>query len=105
MVNILLSWCLSFSGFKLFIVRHNIQYAKFNKYFRENTEAILGRRLTIHALRHTHVALLAENGIPLDVISRRLGHADSDITKDIYFHVTKRMKEADNKLLKEVKIM
>ena len=82
-----------------------IQYAAYNKYFRENTEAVLGRGLTIHSLRHTHVALLAENGIPLDVISRRLGHANSDITRDIYFHVTKKMKEADNNLLKNVKIM
>jgi len=81
-----------------------LPYSSYNKYLRENTESILGRRLTVHALRHTHVALLAENGIPLDVISRRLGHADSSITKDIYFHVTKRMKEADNQLLKSIKI-
>ena len=82
-----------------------IEYYAFNKYFRENTEAVLGRKLTPHALRHTHVALLAENGIPLDVISRRLGHADSAVTRDIYYHVTKKMKEADNQMLKEVKII
>lgn len=82
-----------------------INYDVYNKYLRENTERIIGRRLTVHALRHTHVALLAENGIPLDVISRRLGHADSKITADIYFHVTKRMKEADNEMLRKVKIM
>lgn len=82
-----------------------ISYDAYSKYFRENTERILGRKLTPHALRHTHVALLAENGIPLDVISRRLGHANSGITKDIYFHVTKRLAQQDADMLKKIKIV
>lgn len=81
-----------------------ITYDVYEKYFRENTERLLGRRLTAHALRHTHVAMLAEAGIPLEVISRRLGHADSKVTKEVYFHVTERMKERDRNLLKNVKI-
>lgn len=85
--------------------RGYINYDVYSKYFRENTEKIIGRRLTPHALRHTHVALLAENGVPLEVISRRLGHAHSDITKDIYFHVTKRLEQADADLIKGVKIV
>ena len=83
----------------------HVNYDVYAKYFRENTEAILGRRLTPHALRHTHVALMAENGVPLDVISRRLGHADSQITKDIYFHVTKKLAEKDAELVKNIKII
>ena len=82
-----------------------IHYETYEKYFRENTEAILGRRLTVHSLRHTHVALLAENGIPLDVISRRLGHAHSGVTRDVYFHVTKKLAEKDANLIKAVKII
>lgn len=85
--------------------RDHVNYDVYAKYFRENTEAILGRRLTPHSLRHTHVALLAENGVPLDVISRRLGHANSNITKDIYFHVTKRLAEQDADLIKNIKIV
>ena len=82
-----------------------IQYDSYNKYLKENTARILGRVLTTHALRHTHVALMAENHVPLDVISRRLGHADSRVTKEIYFHVTKRLKNADNDLIKELKMI
>ena len=82
-----------------------INYDVYAKYLRENTEARLGRRLTPHALRHTHVALMAENGVPLDVISRRLGHANSDITKDIYFHVTKKLAEKDAEAVKKVKMI
>lgn len=83
----------------------HMDYDAFAKYFRENTEAIIGRKLTPHALRHTHVALLAEAGIPLEAISRRLGHADSDITKDVYMHVTEKLKEKENERIKGVKLL
>lgn len=82
-----------------------ISYDAYNKYMRENTERILGRRLTAHSLRHTHVALLAEAGVPLDSISRRLGHADSSVTRDVYFHVTKKLQETDNDLLDTIKML
>lgn len=82
-----------------------ISYPTYSKYFRENTEKYVGRRLTPHALRHTHVALLAAAGIPLDAISRRLGHASSDITREVYFHVTKKLMENDAKQLLKVQLL
>ncbi|MGI6118166.1 MAG: tyrosine-type recombinase/integrase [Bilifractor sp.] len=82
-----------------------IQYPAYSKYFRENTERILGRRLTPHSHRHRHTALLAESGIPLETISRRLGHANSQITKDVYMHVNSKMREKDNSLIKNVKML
>lgn len=81
-----------------------MEYDAYRKYFKENCERILGRQLSVHALRHTHVALLAENGIALDIISRRLGHSDSSITRDVYFHVTERLRERDNNALKSLKL-
>lgn len=84
---------------------HRLKYASYSKYFRERSEKVLGRRLTPHSLRHTHVALMAENGVPLEVISRRLGHADSRITRDVYFHVTERLKERDGEAIKNVKLV
>lgn len=68
-------------------------------------KAVLGRPVHPHTLRHTHTSLLAAEGVPLEVISRRLGHADSTITKQIYLHVTSKQKAADAALLKNVKIM
>ena len=49
-------------------------------------------RLSTHMFRHTHVALLVEAGVPIKVISERLGHSKIDTTLDIYTHVTKNMK-------------
>ena len=72
-------------------------YYNYNKYFKENTQKLLGRKLTPHCLRHTHTSLMAENGIPLSQISRRLGHGpNSKITEQVYLHVTNKMIENDN---------
>lgn len=82
-----------------------IQYPAYNKYLKENTQRIIGRALTPHALRHTHVSLLAEAGVPLDAISRRVGHEDSRITKEIYLHITEKQKEKDNEQIRKISIL
>lgn len=43
--------------------------------------------IRLHDLRDTHASLLAKAGVPLEVISKRLGHADISITADRYLHV------------------
>lgn len=56
------------------------------------------KNLTPHSFRHTHTSLLAEMGVPLELIMERLGHEDDDTTKKVYLHVTKdRKKEASQK--------
>lgn len=83
----------------------HVKYYTYNKYLQENSLRILGRKITPHALRHTHVSLLAENGINIDAISRRIGHSDSEITKKIYLHITDRLKEKENEQIKGLKII
>ncbi len=82
-----------------------LQYDRLNKYFRENTEHVLGRRLTLHSLRHTHASLMFEGGASLDAVSLRLGHSDSRITKEIYLHVTERLREQYNQTFDAIKIL
>ena len=86
-------------------VFHNCVYPTYNKYIKRHSKKYVGKAVTPHALRHTHVALLAENGIPFDVIARRLGHENSDITKNIYFHVTQKLQEKDFNEVKEIHIL
>lgn len=81
------------------------RYAAYNKYLRDNTEKIIGRKLTAHALRHTHVSLLAEQGIDFDTIARRVGHDGSKVTREIYFHVTKKLKERDDSTIASIHIL
>lgn len=82
-----------------------INYASYNKFFRGFTSEVIGRPLTAHALRHTHASLLLANGVSIDAISRRLGHENSRVTRQIYLHITQRLKERDNEQIERLKII
>ena len=43
--------------------------------------------INFHGLRHTSVSLLINSKIPVQVISKRVGHSSSVITQNIYSHV------------------
>jgi integrase len=47
----------------------------------------IGRRLSLHALRHTHASSLIAAGIDILTISRRLGHAKAAVTLNVYGHL------------------
>ena len=83
----------------------HISYYDYEKYLKETSERILGRRITVHALRHTHASLLLAEGVDIDTISRRLGHENSRITKEIYLHTTQKLQENDNQRIKLKKIL
>lgn len=82
-----------------------IRYAAYNKYLKDRSRAVLGHEISPHALRHTHTSLLAAQGVPFDVISRRLGHENSQITKDIYFHITRGLRLADASKLSKISLL
>lgn len=44
------------------------------------------RHIRLHDLRHTHASLLLADGEPIGNVSRRIGHADSHITAQVYEH-------------------
>lgn len=82
-----------------------ISYYSFNKYLKKCTRSSIGRQLTTHALRHTHASLCAEAGMDFESISRRLGHSDSEVTRQVYIHITGKMKEADAAAIEDVKMV
>lgn len=49
-------------------------------------------KLHSHIFRHTHVSLLSEAGISLEIIQNRLRHKDNNTTQKIYLHITKKSK-------------
>ena len=53
--------------------------------------------VSVHALRHSHASLLIKQGIPVNLISERLGHATPTVTLKIYSHVYENQ---DNELAK-----
>ena len=42
--------------------------------------------ITPHTLRHSHATILISNNIPINIISKRLGHANITTTLNIYSH-------------------
>lgn len=65
-----------------------------SKEFRRAADAAGFEDLRLHDLRHTHASQLLDAGVPLHVVSQRLGHSTPVITMTIYAHVLKR---ADDK--------
>jgi integrase len=45
------------------------------------------KRITFHGLRHTCATLLLQAGIPVHVVSERLGHSKVSMTMEVYAHV------------------
>ncbi|WP_245784805.1 tyrosine-type recombinase/integrase [Geodermatophilus amargosae] len=43
--------------------------------------------IRLHDLRHTHATLLLADGVPVKLVSERLGHASATITLTVYQHV------------------
>jgi integrase len=50
-------------------------------------------RIRLHDVRHTCATTLLEQGVPLKVVSERLGHSSTRITADLYQHASETMQE------------
>lgn len=50
--------------------------------------------LTLHGLRHSYATAGLAAGVPVKVMSERLGHANTAITSDLYQHVLPAMDAA-----------
>lgn len=51
------------------------------------------KKIRIHDFRHSHVSLLANMGINIQEIARRLGHSDIEMTWNTYSHLYPREEE------------
>jgi|CXWL01.1.fsa_nt_gi integrase len=51
------------------------------------------RRITFHGLRHTCATLLLQAGVPVKVVSERLGHKRIEITLNVYAHALPSMQQ------------
>lgn len=82
-----------------------INYDAYRIFLRKHSKKVIGRVITPHALRHTHASLLLAKGISIETISRRLGHNDSQITRDIYLHIMEELKQRDNDAIRNLNII
>lgn len=61
-------------------------------------------RITIHEFRHSHVSLLANKGINIQEIARRLGHSNVQETWNTYSHLYPREEERAVEILNQITI-
>jgi integrase len=58
--------------------------------------------IRFHDLRHTAASLMLNNGVPVLVVSKRLGHAKPSITLDVYGHLISNMQEQAAEVMDEI---
>ena len=61
------------------------------------------KKIRIHDFRHSHVSLLANEGINIQEIARRLGHSDIEMTWNTYSHLYPREEERAVEVLNKIK--
>ena len=62
----------------------------------------IDKDITFHAMRHTHASILLANGVQLLSVSKRLGHADPNITLHTYAHIIEELEQEDNEKLNSI---
>jgi integrase len=67
---------------------------RFSDWFHQRTKAAGLPRIRLHDVRHSYATAGLAAGVPLKVMSARLGHANTAITADLYQHVLPAMDEA-----------
>lgn len=60
------------------------------------------KHIRIHDFRHSHASLLANNGINIQEIARRLGHSNVEITWNTYSHLYPKEEERALKVLDSI---
>ncbi|MFC1936084.1 site-specific integrase [Chloroflexota bacterium] len=59
-------------------------------------------KIRFHDLRHTAASLMLNNGIPVLIVSKRLGHSKPSITMDVYGHMIPSKQEEAATLMDEL---
>ena len=60
------------------------------------------KTIRIHDFRHSHASLLANEGINIQEVARRLGHSDVEMTWNTYSHLYPRKEERAVVVLDEI---
>lgn len=58
--------------------------------------------IRFHDLRHTAASLMLNHGIPVLIVSKRIGHAKPSITLDVYGHLIPSMQEQAAEVMDEI---
>lgn len=76
------------------------------KFIKDICDTVLGegRAYNVHMLRHSHISLLAELGVPIRAIMERVGHRDPSITLTVYNHITQNVQDEMRGKLNQIRL-
>lgn len=98
--------CCQFSGFseENFIcgIDRSLRDTTIENRNRQYAAAAGVKKLRIHDFRHSHASLLANEGINIQEIARRLGHAKIEMTWNTYSHLYPREEERAIAILNQI---
>lgn len=87
-------------------VKNRKYYTIFNSTFNVYLDRACKRaeipRISFHGLRHTHASLLIANGVSIQSVANRLGHADTTTTQKTYIHLLQKLRDRDQIKIKKV---
>lgn len=72
-----------------------IHQSSFNRDLKILCNRLGVKKITQHAIRHTHSSILIKEGVSIDYISKRLGHKDIMTTQKTYSHLLQDMKKVE----------
>lgn len=74
------------NNFYIFGGNKAISYTTLQRKFEFYIKKSKVKRIRIHDFRHSHASMLYQNNIPVETISKRLGHSSIKTTLDTYIH-------------------
>ena len=74
------------------------------RYFNAWCKETFGKGYSFHSFRHTHASMLLEagDGHNLEMVSKRLGHSNINITAKVYSHILSRRKGSMLNMLNDI---
>ncbi|MCS4486770.1 tyrosine-type recombinase/integrase [Staphylococcus americanisciuri] len=85
---------------KIFKLSHTAVSKSFN--YAKKSVGLNDDGITPYSLRHTHTSYLLSKGIPIEYISKRLGHYNISITLDVYSHLLEEHKKEQGQRVREI---
>jgi len=90
------------SSFKICGGTRSLRDTSIEKHNKKFAQLAGVKKIRIHDFRHSHVSLLANNGINIQEIARRLGHAKIEMTWNTYSHLYPKEEERAIKILDKI---
>lgn len=66
--------------------REPVHYQAINKWVKKFEMDLGLKQVTAHGLRHTYCSILLSQNVPIQTVSKYMGHSDSTITLQVYSH-------------------